>query len=274
MNEYERRKQARIERYEERAERARAESASLSRQASKMSSAIPFGQPVHGQADRNYRNRLGAKMDKAIAASEKADYYEQKAEAARNNRAISSDDPEALEKLKAKLEGLKAAQERMKRINAYYRRHKTCAGCDGISDEEAARLDASMEKAYSWETAPFPSYALSNNNQEIHRIEARIKKLSEARDGGFCGWAFDGGKVVANTDNNRLQVFFDEIPNPELRQEMKARGFHWSRYEGAWQRQLTDNAVYSASRIDAIKPTDGTDPWKLQPKRQAKAPER
>ena len=34
--------------------------------------------------------------------------------------------------------------------------------------------------------------------------------------------------------------------------------------------QLTDNAIYSASRITAIQPKDGTDPLKIQPKRKPK----
>ena len=101
-------------------------------------------------------------------------------------------------------------------------------------------------------------------------MQARIKQLTEARELGYQGWEFEGGKVVANAETNRLQVFFDEIPSTELRQELKSRGFHWARSEGAWQRQLTDNAIYSASRITAIQPKDGTDPLKIQPKRKSK----
>ena len=76
--------------------------------------------------------------------------------------------------------------------------------------------------------------------------------------------------AIANAENNRLQIFFDEIPSPELRQELKGRGFRWARSEGAWQRQLTDNAIYFASRIQAIQPSDGSDPLKLQPKHKPK----
>ena len=274
MSDYEDRKQARIARYEAHAEKAWAESENLSKQADDMASAIPFGQPVHGQADRNFRDRIGRKMDKAIEAGEKAQYYERKAEAARNNSAISSDDPDAINKLTAKLEKLKAFQAQMKEVNAYYRKHNTCVGCESLSPEQAKQMDESLESGEPWKKVPFPFYALSNNNQEIHRIEARIKQLSAVRDDGFCGWEFDGGKVVANSDNNRLQVFFDAVPSPEIRQELKSRGFHWSRFEGAWQRQLTDNAIYSASRIAAICPTDGTDPYAIQPKRQHKEAER
>ncbi len=82
MNDYEERKQARIDRYRERAEKAHAESHSFYKQSTDMASAIPAGQPVHGPADRRYREKIGRKMDQSIAALEKADYYERKARSA------------------------------------------------------------------------------------------------------------------------------------------------------------------------------------------------
>lgn len=48
---------------------------------------------------------------------------------------ISADDKLAVEKLEAKLEGLKADQEHMKAVNAYYRKHKTLEGCPGLTNE-------------------------------------------------------------------------------------------------------------------------------------------
>ena len=45
-------------------------------------------------------------MEKSVEAGKKAEYYEVKAEAAENNQAISSDDPEAIQKLMDKLERL------------------------------------------------------------------------------------------------------------------------------------------------------------------------
>ena len=275
MSDYEERKQARIDRYRERAEKARQESQRFSHESISMLEHIPPGQPilVGHHSERGHRNLLkqsDKKMEKAIAASEKADYYERKAEAAERNTAIFSDDPEALTKLTEKLEHLQVAQTRMKQINAYYRKHGTCQGFHGLSDDQAEKLDDRVRNGYSWEKSPYPPYALSNNNQEIRRLQGRIKQLTEARELGYQGWEFEGGKVVANAENNRLQIFFDEIPSPELRQELKSRGFHWARSEGAWQRQLTDNAIYSASRIKALQPSDGSDPMKIQPKRKPK----
>ena len=278
MNEYERRKQARIDRYRERAGQARAESSSLSQQAHEMLSAIPPGQPMlvdhySYKSDKRYRERIDHKMGQAIAADEKAAYYEQKAKAAEQNTAISSDDPDAIAKLTAKLERLKEQQAFMKNVNAYYRKHQTARGCEGVNAEMAAAIDGKMANAYSWETAPFASYELSNLNQEIHRIEKRIEQLTQAKEVGFQGWDFDGGKVVANSEKNRLQVFFDSIPPEEVRTALKGHGFRWARSEGAWQRQLSNNAIYSARLIKAIRPIDGSDPIKVQPKKKS-TPER
>lgn len=269
MNDYEERKQARIDRLHEKAEKARAESHSLYKQSTDMASAIPFGQPVHGAADRRYRDKIGKKMDQSIAASDKADYYERRAEAAENNTAISSDDPEALAKLKEKLESLQISQTRMKQINAYYKKNGTCRGFHGLSDELADKLVEDM-RHHPWDKRPFAAYALANNNQNINTVKKRIAQLTEAKELGYQGWEFDGGKVVANADMNRLQIFFDEIPDEEVRKELKGRGFKWARSVGAWQRQLTDNAIYAASRVKAIQPSDGSDPIKIQPKRKPK----
>lgn len=280
MNDYEQRKQDRIDRYLEKAGKARAESSALSQQAHTMLSAIPPGQPMLSEhysykSDKRYRDRIDTKMRQSISADEKADYYEGKARAAANNRAISSDDPDAVQKLQEKLTALEKLQAEMKTTNAYYRKHQTCRGCEGITDEEAARLDQRVKDGYSWETAPYPAYALSNNNQEIHRIKKRLETLTQNREVGFQGWEFDGGKVVANDDKNRLQIFFDEIPPAEVREALKGHGFRWARSEGAWQRQLSSNAIYAARHIAAIRPIDGSDPIKIQPKRvPSRTPER
>ena len=270
-NDYEQRKQDRIDRLHRKAKEARARSNALSKQSHDMIHAIPMGQPIMGAADARYRERAGDKMRQAIAADEKAAYYEDRAEAAESNTAISSDDPEAVRKLTEKLEKLQTVQTYMKNLNAYYRKFGTCRGANGLSDEQADKYDQEVKNGAPWENAPFPSYALSNNSAEIRRIEKRLKSLTEAQELGYTGWEFDGGRVEASTEKNRLQVFFDEIPSEEVRKELKGRGFKWARSEGAWQRQLTDNAIYAASRIDTIKPTDGSDPTQIQPKRKAQS---
>ncbi len=45
-----------------------------------------------------------------------------------DNRVISSDDPNAIQKLQDKLEMCEKSQKYMKEVNAYYRKNGTCEG--------------------------------------------------------------------------------------------------------------------------------------------------
>lgn len=74
MSDYEDKNQARIDRYREKAEQARAQSDALWKQSSAMVSGIPAGQPIHGPADQRYRDRIMKKAEQSFAASDKADY--------------------------------------------------------------------------------------------------------------------------------------------------------------------------------------------------------
>ena len=47
----------------------------------------------------------------------------------------------------------------------------------------------------------------------------------------------------------RLQIFHNEKPAAEVISRLKANGFKWSRFNGCWQRQLTDNAYYGVARV-------------------------
>ena len=97
---FEEKRQARIDRLNRAAERASQQSDSDLARARKMGSVIPFGQPVHGQRDRNYREKIGRTIDKAYVEYQQAQAYTRRAQAAENNDAIFSDDPQATEKLK------------------------------------------------------------------------------------------------------------------------------------------------------------------------------
>lgn len=176
---------------------------------------------------------------------------------------ISADDIHAVEKLEAKLEGLKAAQESMKAINAYYRKHKTLEGCPSLSFEDIGELQASMSRDWRKDPVPYPAYLLQNNNANIHRVQQRIDDLKNRSE--FAGWAFPCGRAEVNEAENRLQLFFDEKPTEEQRRALKSGGFRWAPSQGAWQRQLTKNAIYAADRIDFIRPEGGGSISALQP---------
>ena len=50
-------------------------------------------------------------------------------------------------------------------------------------------------------------------------------------------------RVLHNTEDNRLQLFFNGKPEATMIERLKKRGFKWSPRNKAWQRQLTPNAI-------------------------------
>ena len=171
-------------------------------------------------------------------------YYFRKIETILTNKTIYSSDALAVEKLQNKLTDLEEFHEKMKMQNAYYRKHGTMKGYEGISDEEAANRDAAIQK--SFERKPYPSYYLSSNNAEIKRIKARIDEITklkaEAEQPTEDKYPnVEGVEVVENAEAMRLQLIFDGKPSEEIRTILKSHGFRWSPSFGAWQRQLTVN---------------------------------
>lgn len=177
---------------------------------------------------------------------------------------IRQDDPQAIPKLQKKLDGLEKAQETMKAVNAYYRKHGTLDGCPHLSPENIENLKADMASGWHYEKKPFQSWELSNNNAEIRRVRQRIESLTRASEVAYVGWEFDGGHVEANRDQGRLQVFFDGKPEADARQQLKENGFRWAPSVGAWQRLLNDNAYRASDRIACIQPLSGIKPTELQ----------
>jgi hypothetical protein len=182
-------------------------------------------------------------------------------------RTKTTAEPQSAEKIGAELQKCVTLQETMKEVNAYWRNRGTCMGAPGITEAQAAKLDERIRNATaSYDRVPFSSYDLTNNNSQIKRLEAKLAEVSR----GYSGWEFEGGRAEANTEINRLQLFFDDKPDDKQRTVLKANGFKWAPTQEAWQRQLTDNAIYSAGRIDFIKPSDGRTVREHQPKPPAR----
>ena len=109
----------------------------------------------------------------------------------------------------------------------------------------------------------YPSFLLTNNNANIRRVRQRIDDLKNRSE--FVGWTFPGGEAKINEAENRLQLLFDEKPPEDQRRVLKSEGFKWAPSQGAWQRQLNQNAIRAAARLDFLRPEDGQSPYQLQP---------
>lgn len=166
---------------------------------------------------------------------------------------INASDPLAIEKLNDKLENLLEEQARMKLENAYYRKNHTMVGCEGISDEEAEKMDCYIVE-YNGSRAPHMSFSLTNVNNKIKATKQRIQELSKTKEKGTEETEAEYFKIIENAEIMRLQLVFDGKPDDKIRAILKSNGFRWSPKNGAWQRQLTNNARYSVKQvIRAIK---------------------
>ena len=168
-------------------------------------------------------------------------------------------DPHARELLNDQLQKLQKKLEDDKALNAYYRKHKSFEGFPGLSAETAAKLSADFadtRQRCPWIDKPIPDYELTSLRGKIKRVQARIAeldKLQQAQAEPDPATDYDGFQLIRNAAENRLQIIFDEIPDPDMREKLKSNGFLWSPRNQAWQRQLTENAERAARSILGIE---------------------
>ena len=107
---------------------------------------------------------------------------------------------------------------------------------------------------FTYYSQPYPSFELTNNNQNIHRLMDRLenlKKLKQRADKPTESkyQNIDGLEVIENADDMRIRLIFDNIPDSETRDLLKNNGFKWSPKNSAWQRQLTSNGIYATKKV-------------------------
>ena len=255
MNKYEQKQEDRRERFQDRAEKAATESDALYSAARKRGEAIPFGQPIlighHSERrDRNFRAGINRMTEKSFELSDKAKYYEQKA-ASVGTGGISSDDPDALVKLRAELAECEADQERMKAANKAIRTGKTpdkqvpALVALGFSESTAQ----SLIKGDFCGRVGFPTYKLSNNNANMTRIKKRIQELEARRSREMVEVESEGYTYREDTEENRVMFVFDGKPSQEVRDLLKRNAFKWSPSRNAWVRQLTGSGIYAGQTV-------------------------
>lgn len=261
MNAFQAKRAAKIQRYRELSAKASDRSDASYQGAKNITSFIPLGQPImigHHSEGRHRRDvaRVESFMQRCLSENRKSDYYARKVAAAENNTSISSDDPDALDKLREKLEGLQKKQERMKYINkvhaAYLKNNQSIQKYTDLTEKEVSTIINYVPK-YSWEKHPFPPYAITNNGANIRTVEKRIQVLEnksklETKEKTYK----DGIRVVQNVEENRLQVFFPGKPDEETRKKLKSGGFRWSPTNACWQAYLTRNSSFNLEHMGIL----------------------
>jgi hypothetical protein len=189
---------------------------------------IPFGQPVlvgHHSEGRHRRDieRIHAAMDRSVEESKKAEYYTDKASAALNNTAISSDHPDAVNLLKKKLADMEATRDQMKKINkkhAEFLKNPETLKASGLTEETQEKI-RNYKPRYSWEPHPYPPYELTNLNGNMRRVKERIAELEAKEAMPDVDKVINGVRIVTDKAYNRVRVFFPSIPSEETRGRLK-----------------------------------------------------
>lgn len=142
--------------------------------------------------------------------------------------AVDLTDPHAREMLQDRLQQEQNALDYCKAANAYYRKHKTLRGYASLTDQQADALtdpDAFSVKLYG---KPYGDFELSSLRGKIKRVQARLAdldKLQAAAQQPDNTTKFDGGEIVRNAEENRLQILFDEIPDADTRRRAEIQRF-------------------------------------------------
>jgi Domain of unknown function (DUF3560) len=225
-----------------------------------MARCIPMGQPIlvghHSeQRDRRFRRRLWDLMGKSVAANDKAKYYEEKAAVIESNQSISSDDPDAIDKLKTKIAEAIASQDFMKAGNKIVKSKKLTIE-QKIEQLKVAGHSPQILQPDFCGRVGYADYQLTNNNANIRRMKQRLEQLERALitavEIGDTEHEYpDLDLIVRHARTiNRIQLIFSKKPSLEIRSLLKSHGFRWAPSEGAWQRHL--NGFGCRQIIDSI----------------------
>ena len=236
------------------------------------SSGIPLGQPVlvgHHSEGRHRRalERADNAMRKSIEHGKTAEELRHKA-AGVGSAGISSDDPDAIEKLRTKIAELEHVKSVMKAANKVIRswvKKGVAHDSDGADFDSFASELAVISDRFTpaWARkvltplncggGPFQPFQMTSATTKIKAAKDRIEQLQARAARVDKNHSFDlpcgPVEVVENAEDNRLQFIFDGKPASEVRAIMKANGFRWSPTAGAWQRQLTNNGIYAGRRV-------------------------
>lgn len=197
-------------------------------------------------------------MRKGCEASDRAAELEHRA-AAVGTGGISSDDPEAVEKLTDKVSELEAKRDAMKSANTHYRKNGNLDGWDGPA--ELAKHGMETLRISPYHKVPFPSYALQNIGARIRDAAKRAARLErqQERAGEPTMETIGSATVTQDAADNRVLLRFPARLSKSDYQQVRTAGFVWSPTRGAFVRKLSATAIHVARELAGRLPTgDGS----------------
>ena len=184
MSTYRERREARAERLREWADKRETKASAAFERADQIAGMIPFGQPIlvgHHSEGRHRRDveRIGRGMTQGVEHSRTAERMRERAANidAAADRAIYSDDPDAIERLRDKLAGLEAERARIKAYNASCR--KGARDLSLLDEAQQAKL-LSIAEVCAYQLGAkgeMPAYVASNLSGVITSTRKRLAAL-------------------------------------------------------------------------------------------------
>lgn len=186
MSTYRERRERRAEQLRQRAQTADVKANAAHAQSRAIGDLIPFGQPIlvgHHSQRRHERDiaRIDRAMRASVEGSQKADGMRSRADniEAAADRAIYDDDPDAIERLTARIAQIERRRDEMKDRNARYRSEHKAELRDLHPYERNQRM-------------PHPAYEVTNLTANIGRLRKRLEHLQAPERGRWLLSRFPG----------------------------------------------------------------------------------
>lgn len=228
-----------LEKRHEWADKASGRSNDAFGKAHRLADQIPLGQPILAghHSERHARRdaeRIHNNMSKGVQEADLAHHHEGKADGLERalERSIYSDDADAVEQLAERIAENEAKRERMKRVNALYRKGNAAGLAEFGLDLEAMRAKLNAPGVMSWHRIPYAAYELSNlggritaDRKRLEAVKARTERAAKAAEAG-------GEVYIETLGEEYCRVTFAEKPERVVIDALKDAGFHWG--AGSW----------------------------------------
>lgn len=231
-----------IKKREEWAAKAAAKSEQRFAAVDRICSNIPLGQPIlvghHSERGaRADQKRIHGGMSKGCELAALAQHHEQKA--ARLERqldhTIFSDDDNAIESIKQRIAEHEAQRDRMKQVNAAYRKGDAAALLALGLDMGQLREKIAARPVYLTRTV-YQTYELTNLGARIRSDQKRIEQIRHQNSKRAQAEA--SGGVAMMVSGEYTVITFAEKPDREIIDALKTAGYWWS--SGSWCGKTTD----------------------------------
>jgi hypothetical protein len=199
------------------------------------------------------RARVIAREDRAIEHLQMAQHHEQRAAGLEHqlDRAVFDDDPDAVDRLEARIAGLEETLARMKAVNAAIKAEKKAnpaadesailiglARAGTVTEDEAKTL-ARVYGLCPYQGLGYSSYAIAGIRARIRKDRARIDEVKRKAAAQAEAEAAPGGVVITRyPEHDFCRVRFAQKPSRAILDALKAAQFYWR--GGVWAGKTSD----------------------------------